>query len=123
MGTTVFRSYLRFDLSGIVGTIQRATLRIYPNSSQSTGYSVFGVANTSWSESTINASNAPPFNASASGASGPIVAGTWTSVDLTGLVGSGGGLLSIGLSSTGNQTNLASANSANKPQLVVTYLP
>ncbi len=120
VGTSIFRSYLRFDLSGIVGTIQSATLKVYANSGQSTGYSVFGVANTSWGESTINATNAPPFAVSSSGASGPIVAGSWTSVDITSLVASGGGLQSLGLSSTGNQTNLASANSANRPQLVVT---
>ena len=123
VGTTIFRSYLRFDLSGIVGTVQSATLRIYANSSQSTGYSVFGVANTTWGESTINVTNQPPFNPTSGGTSGPITAGTWTSVDVTSLVGSGGGLLSLGISSTGNQTNLASANSANKPQLVVTYTP
>ena len=124
VGTSIFRSYLRFDLSGIVGTIQGASLRIYANSSQSVGYSVYGVTSTSWGETTLNANNAPPFGASSSGASGPITLNTWMSASVTSLAApAAGGLLSLGLSSTGNQTNLASANSASKPQLVLTILP
>jgi PKD repeat protein len=123
VGTTVFRSYLRFDLSGVSGTITAASLRVFANSSQSVGYSVYRVADTTWGESTITANNQPPFDASSSGASGPIVGGTWTSVGVTTLAAAGeGGLMSVGLSTTASQTNLASRESATKPQLVLTVL-
>jgi PKD repeat protein len=121
VGTTVYRSYLRFDLTGVSGTIQSADLKVYANSAQSVGYSAYGVANTTWGESTINASNQPPFAATASGASGPILLNTWTSVGVTGLAAAAeGGLLSVGLATTASQVNLASRESANKPQLVLT---
>ena len=122
--TTTDRSYLRFDLSGVAGTVQSASLKLYANSTQSVGYSVYGVPDTTWGESTINWSNAPPFGSVSGGASGPITSGTWTSADATSLAAPAvGGLLSLGLSTTGAQTNLASLESANPPQLVLSVGP
>jgi hypothetical protein len=45
------RSYLRFDVQGLSGTITRVTLRIFTNSNSSTGYDVRSVAdNPGWSK-------------------------------------------------------------------------
>jgi parallel beta-helix repeat protein len=113
------RSYLRFDLSGL-GSATRAVLRVYANSSNAIGYDVRGVADTSWSESGLNFTNAPPVGAIA-GSSGPVAGGSWTEVDVTSLV-AGNGLLSLAMTSTSSTaTGFASREAGgNAPQLVVT---
>lgn len=115
------RSYLTFNVTGVSGTVTSATLRVYATSAQSTGYDAYSVADTSWGETTINNSNAPPFGATKLGSSGQVVANTWTSVNVTSAV-TGNGLVSFGLSTT-NSTALAmsSRTGANPPQLVVAY--
>ena len=115
----VVRSYLRFNLAGVTGTVASATLRIMPTSSQSTGYTASSVSDSTWGESTITNANAPPFGASL-GASGPATAGTWTNVNVTTAV-TGNGLVSFGLSTTNSTAlSLTSREGANPPQLVVT---
>jgi len=118
----VVRSYLRFNVTGLTGTVTSATLRIFPTSSQSTGFTVYSVADNTWVETTIVDSNAPPFGGSL-GSSGSVSTGVWTNVNVTSLV-SGNGQFSFGLSTT-NSTALAlsSREGANPPQLVITTTP
>jgi hypothetical protein len=64
--------------------------------------------------------NAPAFGTAKAGSSGAVSAATWTSADVTALI-TGNGTFSIGLSTTGTTAlSLASRESANAPQLVVT---
>jgi len=121
-GNGIRKSYVRFDLSSLAGAVSSATLRIWGNSTQSIGYDVFGVDDTSWDESTIDWENQPTsWDTSPTGSSGPVGAGTWTSVDVTRLVqAAAGGALNLGLSTT-STTNLSlgSRESIHKPQLVI----
>jgi hypothetical protein len=118
-GSPVVRSYLRFNVSGLTGTVTNATLRIYGNSAQSTGYSAFSVADTTWGETTITNANAPAFGAQL-GSSGPIAAASWTSVNVTSAV-TGNGLISFGISTTNSTAvSLSSREGANPPQLLIT---
>ncbi|HEX8939058.1 MAG TPA: DNRLRE domain-containing protein [Candidatus Limnocylindrales bacterium] len=118
-GSPILRSYLRFDLSPVSGTVLKATLRVYANSSLPAGYQVSPEADTTWSESTLTYASAPPAGPVA-GSSGPVSAG-WTSLDVTSLVDGDGSPVGLVLSSTsGTQLSLASRESANPPQLVVT---
>jgi len=118
-GSPVVRSFLRFNVTGVSGTVTSATLRIYANSAQSTGYDTYAVADNSWGEKTITDANAPAFG-SKLGSSGKVTAGSWTSVNVTGYV-SGNGSFNFGLSTT-NSTALAlsSREGANPPQLILT---
>ena len=119
-GSPVVHSYLKFDLSGLSGTVTSAVLHVYANSAQSKGYDVYPVADTSWSETGIDWNNAPPFGSAKIGSSGSVKANTWTSVDVTSAVTTGG-ILSFGLSTTSRRTlSLSSREGANPPQLVVT---
>ncbi len=113
----IVRSYLAFNLSGVSGTITKATLRVYANSASSAGYTVGGVAG-SWTETGINGANAPPVGA-AIGSSGSFSANSWTSVDVTALLGAGNLSLALsGISSTA--VKLSSRESgATAPQLVL----
>ena len=120
----VQRSFLRFDLSGVTGTVTKATLYVYPESSQATGYSVYGVSNTTWGETTITDSNAPVMASSATGSSGPATINIWTNVVVTPLVAAAvGHKVSFGLKTT-NSTALKMSSKdtttvAHKPYLVV----
>jgi acid phosphatase type 7 len=118
-GSPVVHSYLRFNVTGLTGTVTNATLRVWANSAQSTGYDAFSVADNTWGETTINNTNAPAFGTQL-GSSGKITASTWTSVNVTAAV-SGNGTYSFGLSTTNaTAVSLSSREGANPPQLVVT---
>ena len=120
-GTTTMRSYLRFDLSGLTGVIQGASLKLLANSSTSLGFSAYGVADTTWGEKTVTYATAPALAVTSSGSSGPITAGSLASIEIASLAApAAGGLLSVGLTGTGTQESLASRESATPPQLVLT---
>ncbi len=117
-GSPVVKSYLRFNITGVSGTVTKATLLIYANSSLSTDYKVYAVSNNTWGESTVSYSNAPVMG-SLLGSSGLVTAGTWKSVDVTSYV-TGNGTKSFGiLDPSTTALSLASRESTNKPQLIV----
>ena len=91
-------AYLRFDVQG-VGTVVSATLRIFAESDNQSGFGVRGVSDNSWGESAINYGNAPPFGAVV-GSSGPVIGGNYYAIDVSSLV-SGDGLVSVALTPSG----------------------
>jgi hypothetical protein len=119
----VIRSYLRFDVQGLSGTITRATLRVFTNTSSSTGLEVRNVADDSWTELTIIYSNAPAAD-DVTATSGAFSAGAWMTVDITPLI-TGNGSFNIALTTTSSTAfSLASRESgANTPQLIIETLP
>jgi hypothetical protein len=119
-GSPVVRSYLRFNVSGLSGSVLQARLRFYANSASTSGISVGGVADTTWSETGITYGNAPAVGSTV-GTTSAVGAGTWQELDVTQLV-SGNGLVSLGLNTGGGTAiSLASRESgANAPQLVIT---
>jgi hypothetical protein len=113
-------SYLRFDVVGIDAPVAEAKLRVFAGSGNSIGYDVRGVTNTTWGETSITYTNRPGVG-SVADSSGRVTAGTWTEVDVTSLV-TGNGLHSLALTSaSATATSLDSRESANDPELVVTY--
>ena len=89
-GSPVTNSYLRFVVSSLNGaTVQAASLHIYANSANTTGFSVKAVSNNSWAENTITYSNAPAAGASLN-SSTAIAAGSWVTVDVTSYVKAAG---------------------------------
>ena len=115
----VVRSYLRFNVSGITGTVATATLRVWANTAQTTGYDVYSIADNAWGETTITNANSPPFSTIRVGCSGKITAGTWTSVSVTGAI-TGNGTFSLGLSTTNSSAvSLSSREGLYPPQLVI----
>jgi glucose/arabinose dehydrogenase/PKD repeat protein len=113
-------SYLRFDVGGIGSPVTQAKLRVFAGTGNSIGYDIRGVTNATWGETSITYGNRPA-TGDVVKSSGRVTAGTWTEVDVTSLV-SGSGLLSLALTSTSTTaTSFDSRESANDPQLVVTY--
>ena len=117
------RSYLRFTVQGAIGTVTSATLRVYANSSSSTGHLVRDVADDSWQEGTITYSNAPALG-NVVGSSGSFSAGGYVDVDVTSLI-TGNGTYSLALTTTSNSSiSYASDESAtNRPELVLNFGP
>jgi PKD repeat protein len=115
----IMNSYLRFNLSGISGTVQSASLSLVPTISTSSKFTSYGVADNTWGELTIDYANAPPIG-QAAGSSGALTAGVRASVDVSTLVSPAeGSLLSIGLKGAGTQTPFGSRESATPPQLTI----
>jgi hypothetical protein len=117
------RSYLRFNVQGLNGTVSRATLRIYANSASTAGISIWRVSDNTWTESTINYNNAPAIG-SVIGSSNAVSAGTWVSIDLTAYI-TGNGAYNLALTTPGSTAiSFASRQaSANAPQLIVETTP
>jgi phospholipase C len=114
----VMQSYLRFDVTGLRGTVTNAYLRIYANSN-GTDLTAYTLASNDWEENTITWDNAPAF-ATQLGTAKPVVGGTWVDVDVTAAV-QADGLHDFGLQTTGSQINLASRNdtAGHAPQLII----
>ena len=117
------RSYLRFNLQGLNGSVSRATLRIFANSSSTSGISIRGVSDNTWTESAIYYNNAPPIG-SVIGSSNSVSAGTWISIDITSYI-TGNGTYNLALTTSGSTAiSLASRQAgANAPQLIVETIP
>ncbi|MEA2449487.1 MAG: large repetitive protein [Thermoleophilaceae bacterium] len=116
-GSPVQRTYLRFDVQGLQGTVQDARLRVFSNSS-SAGHDARSASN-NWTEGTLNWNNAPVPSDTVYGSAPAVTTGSWTSTNVTSLV-QGNGSITIALDTTNPAAiNYASRESANPPQLVV----
>src|SRR3954454_16309734 len=119
-GSPVVRSYLRFDVQGWVPGTNRATLRLTPASSINTGLLVTRVADTTWGEKTITASNAPPLGSAIATTAAPKT-GVAVSGDGTAAI-SASGLVSFAVTSndaTAEALAIREAGAATSPQLIV----
>lgn len=121
-GSPIIRSYLRFNVQGMSGNVTRATLRIFANTASSAGCSANGVSDNTWTESTINYTNAPPVG-SALSSSGPFGAGVWINLDVTAYI-TGNGTYNLALTPLGTTAiSFASSEASNAPQLIVETTP
>jgi hypothetical protein len=122
-GSPIVCSYVRFNVQGLTGTVNRVTLRIFANSASSSSLVASGVSNNTWTETAINYNNAPPVGSSL-GSSGSVVAGAWISIDITAYV-TGNGTYNLALTTPGSTAiSLASRESgATAPQLIVETRP
>jgi calcineurin-like phosphoesterase family protein/fibronectin type III domain protein len=117
------RSYLRFVVNDISGTVTNATLRLYATSSSATGYQIKRVGDQGWEERTITYANAPAAGALI-GSSGNFASGNWTTVNVTSLL-NGNGVYDLVLTTTsGSNMNFNSRDASNnRPQLVIQTTP
>jgi acid phosphatase type 7 len=115
----VTHSYLRFSVIGFSGPVSSATLKIYANSSQTSGFNVEKLSNNSWIENGINFSNAPAAGAVIN-KSAAVTGGTWVSVNVSPYI-TGNGTYNLVLTSSSSQAlSLASReDKTHAPQLVL----
>jgi hypothetical protein len=105
-------------VSGVTGTVLKATLRLFSLTTAATSTAVSTVADTGWGETSITYDNAPAIGAEI-GSTGGITAGAWASVDVTAAV-TGNGTYSFALTTTSSGArSFDSREGTNPPQLVV----
>ncbi|MET8320594.1 DNRLRE domain-containing protein [Micromonospora sp. NPDC005189] len=120
----VRRSFLRFTVSGVSGTVTGAKLRlrtISGNSGSDTGGTFRRMSNTTWSETGTTWNNQPALDGASLGTIGAVSGNTWYEVDVTAAV-TGNGTYSFGATSaSGDGAYYDTRESgADAPQLVVT---
>jgi hypothetical protein len=113
------RSFLRFEVAHLPGSVTAARLRLYAGTLSRGGYSVHRVPAGDWAEDTITFANAPT-PGSVVGTLRPVAAGSWTSVDITALV-SGDGVVEFVLTASAKSAGWFASREtgATAPQLVV----
>lgn len=117
---TTYRSYLKFDVSGVSGSVSGAKLRLFSTDGSPDGGRVFGVSN-SWTESGITWNNAPAIPATSIGTAGTTTNGSFVDIPLGSAV-SGNGTYSFALTTTSSNSQYYSSkeSATNKPQLILT---
>ncbi|HEY8199310.1 MAG TPA: DNRLRE domain-containing protein, partial [Candidatus Limnocylindrales bacterium] len=119
-----YRSYLRFTVGGVTGTVTSVKLRLRVTDASTNSGSVNTVG-AGWTETGITWNNAPVISGTPVATIGATTVNTWKELDLTGVV-TGNGSYDLAISGgNSNTTDFASreATSANRPQLVVTFAP
>jgi acid phosphatase type 7 len=111
---------IRFEPQDFGAAVSTATLRVFANSSNSLGVDVHGVLDHPWEESSLTFGTMPDILGIVN-SSGPINSGQWIEWDVTSLASSGKPL-TFGLTSQSfTATSFSSRESANPPQLVLTF--
>jgi hypothetical protein len=113
------RSYLRFQLRGLTGTVRSATLRLFAESGSRRGLKVQLVTDTGWGERTLEYATAPPLESAAVSVA-PFRPRRWITANVTALV-KGNGDLTIALVGLGPAGIRYASREAGllTPQLVV----
>lgn len=121
-----YTSYLKFNVTGLTGSVTSARLRLYVTDGSDQGGSVYSVSNdyrnssTPWLESGIHSNNAPTISGSPLSSLQTVATGTWVEFPVTAAI-TGNGTFSLGMnSSSTNSAYYSSDEGSNPPQLVVT---
>ncbi|HYM81404.1 MAG TPA: DNRLRE domain-containing protein, partial [Candidatus Limnocylindria bacterium] len=125
--TTDYRSYLKFEVTGLAGPVQRAVLRLYVTDESPNGGTPYLVSNnyrnttTPWVESSLTWDLAPTIGSNPAGlAPGAAVVDRWLEFDVTAAI-TGNGTYSLVLkSSSTNSVIFSSKEGTYPPELVVT---
>jgi hypothetical protein len=114
---------VRFDVSGLTGSVNSAKLRFYVTNGSSDGPALYPAA-TGWPEAGVTWNSRPSRTGAAAGDLGAVNPSTWVEYDVTSLV-RGNGPVGFDLASvSGDGTEFATKEAgANGPQLVVTTAP
>lgn len=114
-------SFLRFDLSQLSGySVDRAELRLTVDQDPGAGtVRVFAGASGSWSEDSLNASNAPAVGTLVDEATGGLSVGQVVTFDVTAALAAGSVTFVLALEAGGNDVWFSSREGAAAPRLVI----
>ena len=115
-----YHSYVRFNVTGVTGTVQSATLRLYCFDAGNSGV-VRACSDTTWSESSPTWNSPLDEGGAAVGTLANPAAGAWSEVDVTDAVAGNGKVTFVILPSDADGADFHSRENTNDPQLVVTY--
>jgi uncharacterized protein YjiK len=110
--------YLRFSVTGVLGAVQSATLRLYASNGSTNGPAVYATSN-GWTETGLTWNNRPAPTSGAVDDKGWIYTNTWAEYDVTALV-TGDGTYSFMLATdTTDGVTFSSREGSSPPELVV----
>jgi len=112
-------SYIRFTVTGVTGTVQNATLRLYVTNRSSNGPSLYATDN-SWTETGITWNNRPAPTTGAIADVGAIEVGVWAEYDVTTLVTGNGTYSFVLLPDSTSGVTFDSREGNSPPELVLT---
>lgn len=122
-------SYVKFNVTGLTGTVQSATLRLWVTNAGPDGGAVYAVSpyylgtTTQWLETGLKWNNAPAISGAPLGSLGPVAAQHWVELDVTaGVVAAlnSGSRVSFALSNDSADTvAYSSLSGVHPPELVI----
>ena len=117
-----YHSYLKFDVTGLSGTLASAKLRLFATASNSTGILVYS-SDSGWTETSINWNNAP-LQGALRGSSGPMTQNTWVEITLPPSMFTFNQAYTLVLAGqTSQSAYFSSKEGTNKPQLILSVGP
>ena len=122
VASSTYRTYLRFNVAGVTGTVNTVTLRLWVNTASSNTQTVLNTtSNPAWPEATTNGTNAPAIGTTVYGSSTASPAGAYKDITLFPLPISGNGPVTLAVkSSSTTSAYYSSKEGAHAPQLVIT---
>ena len=120
--TGAYRTYVRFNVIGLAGTVTSARIRLWCTDASPNGGTAYPTS-TAWDESTTSWSSAPPATGGALGSVGSVAAGAWADFDVTSLVSGNGQVDVLIADGDTNSAYYSSREGTAAPQLVVTTSP
>jgi hypothetical protein len=124
-GTNTYRTYLRFNVTGVSGPVTGVRLRLYASDASPNIVHVWPVTDTTWIETgsgSITWTNKPPMGTPELGSRAVPTLNAYNEIVLSPSAVAGNGLVSLGLTIDGtNSAIFHSKEGANDPQLVVTF--
>jgi PKD repeat protein len=120
----IYRSYLRFNVSGVGAPVTSAKLRLFTTDASVDGGGVYAV-DASWTERGITFANAPPLPAGPIAPTARTTLNAYREIDLGAAAIPGNGVYAFALrsASTDSAVYAAKESSNPKPQLVLTLGP
>jgi len=120
----VKKLYLKFDLTGVTGTITSAKLRLHVKdvvgADSTNGGTYQLMSNTTWAEGGPTYNNQPAIDGTVLGTLGAVARNSWVELDITGKITPGGVISIGGFSSSKNGADYDSRETgALAPQLVI----
>jgi hypothetical protein len=113
-------SYLRFDVSGLSGTVVSARLQLQCSNKSPFGGAIYAISNNSWQETTVTYNNRPAIDGSALHALGTVSVGDIVELDVTAAI-SGNGTYNFAMNSNNkNGADYYSREGSTPPILIIT---
>ncbi|UCE01799.1 MAG: tandem-95 repeat protein [Candidatus Latescibacterota bacterium] len=123
--SNVYRSYLKFSVTGLGSVVYAARLRLYVNNGSDDVGAIHAVSNyyegtgTAWVETVLTWNNAPAIVTPALDALASAASGTWVEFDLTDAI-TGDGIYSFAIqNASDNSVEFDAKEGGNTPQLIV----
>jgi len=115
-------SYLKFTVSGVSGTLQSATLRVYSTSGTVDGPAVYATTST-WTETGITWNTRPARTSAGMDDKGAIATGVWIEYNVTPLVMGNGTYSFVLVTTSTDSVSFSSREGSQPPQLVLNIAP